>query len=373
MGELDCKPFQIAAKRKFNDKVAGPEEMDAKRGCKGETPGQRVAARRRYEGQTADEKALKAVEWCSIWETYISDSSWYPFKVIPWEGRHKEVIDEEDEQLKNLKEELGAVLVAIHIKRQSRSRRLTDEALHKNHMEKFCDWFRSYVAHMDDARKQQLSDKIKWLARGPNTEAKRFKRFVVNGFKFRVKNSEETKKTQNSGVCVPVEGGNMYYGVVQDIVELNYFDKMRYVLFKCDWADVNTSRGHKIDEYGFVLVNFSRLIHTGEQLNDEPFILASQASQVYYVKDPRDKGWVVAVRTKARDVFDVGNGEREEDDVDTYYDNEPYELIVEDIHADGNDNLDWSRSDATGSTLSEPLTCEGQLIDESDSDSDFDV
>ncbi|KAH7843690.1 hypothetical protein Vadar_019636 [Vaccinium darrowii] len=120
----------------------------------------------------------------------------------------------------------------------------------------------------------------------------------------------------------------MYYGVLQDIVELNYFDKMRYVLFKCDWADVNTNKGHQIDEYGFVLVNFSRLIHMGERLNDEPFILASQAQQVYYVKDPRDK----------------------EDNGNTYYDNEPYELIIEDIDTDGNDNLDWSRNDATGST-----------------------
>ncbi|KAH7850755.1 hypothetical protein Vadar_002528 [Vaccinium darrowii] len=93
-------------------------------------------------------------------------------------------------------------------------------------------------------------------------------------------------------------------------------------------------------------------MNTGERLNDEPFILASQASQVYYVKDPRDKGWLVAVRTKARDVFDVGNGEREEDDGDTYYDNEPYELIIEDIDTDGN-ILDWSRNDATGSTVQE--------------------
>lgn len=55
------------------------------------------------------------------------------------------------------------------------------------------------------------------------------------------------------------------------------------------------------------------------------------------------------------------------------YDNEPYELIIEDIDTDGNDNLDWSRNDATGSTVSEPLTCEGQLIEDSDSDSDFNV
>ena len=81
----------------------------------------------------------------------------------------------------------------------------------------------------------------------------------------------------------------MYYGILSDIIELNYFDKLRYVLLKCNWADVNTSRGYKIDEYGFILVNFSRPIHTGERLNDEPFILASQASQVYYVEDVRQK------------------------------------------------------------------------------------
>ncbi|KAH7863961.1 hypothetical protein Vadar_024047 [Vaccinium darrowii] len=115
MGELDSKPFQIAAKRKFNDEVAEHEENEAKRSCKGGTPGQRVAAKRRYEGQTADEKA---VEWCSIWETYISDSSWYPFKVIPWKVDHKEVIDEEDEQLKNLKEELvGYGLILKEVER----------------------------------------------------------------------------------------------------------------------------------------------------------------------------------------------------------------------------------------------------------------
>ncbi|KAH7834062.1 hypothetical protein Vadar_012374 [Vaccinium darrowii] len=74
---------------------------------------------------------------------------------------------------------------------------------------------------------------------------------------------------------------------------------------------------------------------------DEPVILASQASQVYYVKDVREKEWVVAVSTKARDVYDVGNGEGEgeEDGADTYYENEPYNVATEDIPADMNKNL----------------------------------
>ena len=70
--------------------------------------------------------------------------------------------------------------------------------------------------------------------------------------KFCTKDFEETRKTQNSGVCV--EGGATYYGVLIDIIELNYSDKFRYVLFKCQWADVISGRGYKKDDFGFPLM-----------------------------------------------------------------------------------------------------------------------
>ena len=109
---------------------------------------------------------------------------------------------------------------------------------------------------MDAFEKKELSDKVRWLARYPNNEAKRFKRYVINGLKFRTKDSEATRKTQNSGVCVVTEGGASYYGVLINIIELNYFEKYRYVLFKCQWADIISGRGCKKDEFGFPLVNF---------------------------------------------------------------------------------------------------------------------
>ena len=64
------------------------------------------------------------------------------------------------------------------------------------------------------------------------------KRYVVNGTKFRTKDYEKNKKTQNSGVSVAIEGGITYYGVLSDIIKLNYYDNSRYILFKCDWVDV---------------------------------------------------------------------------------------------------------------------------------------
>jgi hypothetical protein len=43
-----------------------------------------------------------------------------------------------------------------------------------------------------------------------------------------------------------------------------------------------------VDEYGITLVNFKNLIHMGEQVTDEPFVLTSQVDQVFHVKDERN-------------------------------------------------------------------------------------
>ena len=86
---------------------------------------------------------------------------------------------------------------------------------------------------MDASEKKKLSNKVIWLAWYPNNEAKQFKRYVINGVKFRTKDSKATKKTQNSRVCVVTKGGATYYSVLIDIIKLNYSDKYRYLLFKC--------------------------------------------------------------------------------------------------------------------------------------------
>ena len=78
---------------------------------------------------------------------------------------------------------------------------------------------------MDASKKKKYSDKVIWLARYTDNEAKQFKRYAVNDLKFHTKDSEATRKTQNSGVCVVTEGDATYYGVLINIIELNYSDK----------------------------------------------------------------------------------------------------------------------------------------------------
>ncbi|KAK5770843.1 hypothetical protein PVK06_047000 [Gossypium arboreum] len=60
------------------------------------------------------------------------------------------------------------------------------------------------------------------------------------------------------------------------------------------------------------MVNFSCLIHTGQQLTDEPYVFSSQVKQVFYLKDPIDEGWYVILWNTPRDLFDMGNGSRDD-------------------------------------------------------------
>jgi len=61
-------------------------------------------------------------------------------------------------------------------------------------------------------------------------------------------------------------------------------------IFKCKW--VNISTGVRNDD-GFTLVNLNRL-----GSHDDPFIMASQAKQIFYVSDPVDNNWSVVVPGK---------------------------------------------------------------------------
>jgi len=83
------------------------------------------------------------------------------------------------------------------------------------------------------------------------------------------------------------------------------------VLFKCDLVDNRVqNKWVKTDQFGITSVNFKHLFNIGEKISDEPFILASQAVQVYYVPDPVDTEWTAVVQSKPRDVYDFDNLER---------------------------------------------------------------
>nr|POE89145.1 hypothetical protein CFP56_74746 [Quercus suber] len=62
-------------------------------------------------------------------------------------------------------------------------RRISNDTIHKHHMEKFCGWFRCHVMSMTDADREStgLTDTLIMLSKGPYTLVNRLKHYVING------------------------------------------------------------------------------------------------------------------------------------------------------------------------------------------------
>jgi hypothetical protein len=174
---------------------------------------------------------------------------------------------------------------------------------------------------------EEASDEIQILAKAPMMIARKYSSYTINGFDFHTKSYDDGRSVQNSGVALIAEsecfergnkdniilGNKTYYGIIKEIVELNYQHKGNVVLFKCDWVDNRVQdKWVKTDQFGVTSVNFRYLFNTGEKISDEPFILASQAVQVFYVPDPIDTEWAAVLQSKPRDFYDMDNLESED-------------------------------------------------------------
>ena len=122
------------------------------------------------------------------------------------------------------------------------------------------------------------------------------------------KNVDDIRRVQNSGVSIttttmqvssskdknPVISDMTFYGIIQEIWEIDYH-QLSFVLFKCDWVD-NRS-GVKVDELEFTIVDLKRIGH-----KSDPFVLASQAKHIFYVKDSANPKWSVVLTSPRRTI-----------------------------------------------------------------------
>lgn len=152
---------------------------------------------------------------------------------------------------------------------------------------------------------------------GPYNQGSCYNACNVNVFRFRTKSYEANKTTQNSGVMCradttsfanrrdmnPIASGVNYYGVLTNIIKIQYTNDLKFLLFKCDWVDGD--RGVKVDELKFTLVNLDRLMYRENRDTDEPFVLANQVEQVWYSRCPRESSYHVVMPMMRRDNYDV--------------------------------------------------------------------
>nr|CAD1838579.1 unnamed protein product [Ananas comosus var. bracteatus] len=162
----------------------------------------------------------------------------------------------------------------------------------------------SDVAQIHKQDNNLIMEDLLSLSRGPTKYVTCYNGYLINGYRFRIEDIDKGLRTQNSGVVVVGDTGSEterrdYYGVLTEIIELQYLGGRRVVLFRCNWWDIyNKEKGVKIDEYGHISVNCQRLLKT-----NEPFVLANQASQVFYASDNVNKGGKVGQPPNLATIF----------------------------------------------------------------------
>lgn len=178
--------------------------------------------------------------------------------------------------------------------------------LQKRHMETFVEWLAMKVQMSNSS----VAGRMRWIGRGPRKNALSYTGYIINGHRFHTIDTQNS--TQDSGVSIEAEticrssvrdnsqvvGKVSYYGVIKDIILLDYYT-FKVPVFNCDWA--NPGNGVKIED-GFTLVN----LHQGQKMFErDPFILASQAKQVFYSRDNDESNWYVLLKAPPRGIHDM--------------------------------------------------------------------
>ncbi|GJZ49321.1 reverse transcriptase domain-containing protein [Tanacetum coccineum] len=129
-----------------------------------------------------------------------------------------------------------------------------------------------------------------------------------------------------------------YYGVLQEIWVLDYRFR-QILLFKCDWVN-HKSGGVKRDKLGYTLVDLNNLGH-----KVDPFILGSQALQVFYVKNLVDKKLPIVFKTPPKNYKDTYDEVDAEFSIVIYHRNDNVLPLVDQRDLDNESRDDYYRKD----------------------------
>ena len=157
-----------------------------------------------------------------------------------------------------------------------------DEDLIEQHMKSFGGWLQTRL--INDTT---VGDELYLLAKQPSSTILTFQGYEINGNTFYTEAQDKKSTNQNSGVRFDATNSSgqkdIFYGYIEHIWELDYGPSFKVPLFWCKWF--NLKGGVQIDpQYGMTTVDLKNLAY-----DTEPFVLASEVAQVFYVKDMSTK------------------------------------------------------------------------------------
>lgn len=158
---------------------------------------------------------------------------------------------------------------------------------------------------------ENVSDDLYSLSQGPDERYGSWNNCIVNGVRYRSKRTEEMFRTQCSGVStVGVHNGEdiIFYGTLLEVMELLYKFDRKVLVFRCKWFNSDPNSNLVVGDHNLTSINTTSNWYAGD-----PYILASQARQVFYLPDlRRGPNWRIVQKVPSRTMFDV----LEKDDVD---------------------------------------------------------
>ncbi|PON91048.1 LOW QUALITY PROTEIN: hypothetical protein TorRG33x02_130790 [Trema orientale] len=190
-----------------------------------------------------------------------------------------------------------------------------NEGSNLNHLQEleFPEWFQKKVDNLL-LGSPEATDELYVLASQSDFRAYSYPGCVVNGVKFLAHSRDVRRKTQNSGVCVSGIEDNTFYGVLEEVLELSYIKGCSVILFRCKWFDTKPKKKRIQRSKN----NITSVCIDAEWYKNDPFILASQAQQMFYVDDilngPR---WKFVKHFRHRNIWDIPKPNTNDGDVVT--------------------------------------------------------
>ena len=219
--------------------------------------------------------------------------------------KHIQVVDPWLEKHKNF----------IEKKYSERGQHRTDVEIIKEHNATFTRWFKRHLLDNPPSMTSAEGKLIFLLSQGPAPNLVTYQAYDINGYTFYTEEKDRNSEYQNSGVTMESFTGDVkerYYGRIEEIWELDYSgDKVP--MFRVRWAKSVSPK--KEDGY-FTTMSIpeaSKSAATASVIvKTEPWVLASQVDQCFFITDPTMPSRVV-VRRGRRSIIGMDGVANEQD------------------------------------------------------------
>ncbi|XP_010510109.2 PREDICTED: uncharacterized protein LOC104786397 [Camelina sativa] len=146
----------------------------------------------------------------------------------------------------------------------------------------FAQWVKDYINNATESYQFPL-----WMldfVQGPRRSYSSWPIYFSRGYCFHTHNHGQNKKTQHYGVCVRGTTDMDYYGLIVEIMMIEYHGAvgLKAMIFKCRWFDTTEGEGMRKHPAGIIDVSPRRQYH-----KYDPFVLAGNCDQVCFIPYPR--------------------------------------------------------------------------------------